>query len=209
MGDDRHRHQMQMDEVDRDLQQVRREVENLILQFERVADWVEEIDYEGGIVNVREFFQRAISRYQLERESNIHQRVSKNAVPPEASLVGARVLTVEDNPDISTLLTIILEASGAEVTCVSSAVKALELLKNDAFTVVVSDIGMPEMSGLEFMRRLRARGDHIPSIALSAYATNEDKQAALDAGFDVFVAKPVHPAKLVSGILQLLTESSA
>ncbi len=191
--------------VSKDLQQVRREVENLILQFEQIADLVEKIEYEGKTINVREFFQRAISRYQLEREESLHHQLPKKPHLSQADLSGTRIITVEDNEDISTLLTIILEAAGAEVSRVSSAKRALELLDQRTFTAIVSDIGMPEMNGLEFMRRLRERGNMTPAIALSAYATPKDKQAAMDVGFDHFLAKPVHPAKLVMGIAHLVT----
>lgn len=193
--------------VSKDLQQIRREVETLILQFEQIADMVESIEYEGTTINVREFFQRAISRYQLEREEGIRHELPKKPTISQVDLSGTKILTVEDNEDISTLLTIILEASGAEVIGMSSARRALDLLGKASFTAVVSDIGMPDMNGLEFIRRLRERGDQTPAVALSAYATAKDKQAALDVGFDLFVAKPVHPAKLVMGIARLLTNS--
>jgi len=198
-----------MEPSKRDLQQVRREVETLILQFEQVADFVEEIEYDREIINVREFFQLVISRYQLKREENAARHFSKRTIVPGIDLRGARILTIEDNEDISTLLALILEGSGAEVTSLSSAPKAMDLLQSESFAVVVSDIGMPEMSGLEFMRRLRACGGSVPSIALSAYSTNDDKQAALDAGFDLFVAKPVHPAKLVAGVSRLIAGEKA
>jgi CheY-like chemotaxis protein len=188
----------------KELLQLREEVEHLIIQFDQVADWVEEIDYEGGQVNVREFFQRVISRYEVEREEAIMQRKVHKRDQPEMDLAGLRVLTVEDNPDISTLLTLILEASGADVTCATSAPQALELLGQGKYDALVSDIGMPEMSGIEFIRRVRARGSHIPGIALSAYSTAEDRHAALDAGYDLFVPKPVQPAKLISGLSELV-----
>ena len=175
----------------KELLQLREEVERLIVQFDQVADWVEELDYEGAPVNVREFFQRVISRYEVEREKALHRREVHQRDLPEVDLAGLRVLTVEDNPDISTLLTLILEASGADVTCVASAPRALELLGEKKFDAIVSDIGMPEMSGLEFIRRLRGKGSHIPGIALSAYSSAEDRHAALDAGYDLFVPKPV------------------
>jgi CheY-like chemotaxis protein len=193
----------------KELLQLREEVERLIVQFDQVADWVEEIEYEGGLVNVREFFQRVISRYERAREQVLQrQEVHKRDIP-EADLAGLRVLTVEDNPDIRTLLTLILEASGADVTCVASAPRALELLGEEKFDAIVSDIGMPEMSGLEFIRRLRAGGSHIPGIALSAYSTAEDRHAALDAGYDLFVAKPVQPAKLIAGLSDLIAGEQA
>ncbi len=189
----------------KDLLQLRKEVDRLLVQFDQVADWVEEIDYDGGPVNVREFFQRVISRYEVERENALRHRETRKRDLPEAELAGLRVLTVEDNPDISTLLALILEASGADVTCVASAPKALELLNEKKFDAIVSDIGMPEMSGIEFIRRLRAKGSHIPGIALSAYSSAEDRHAALDAGYDLFVSKPVQPAKLIAGLSGLVS----
>lgn len=199
-----HEQDFQSELMTRDLQQVRREVENLILQFEQIADLVETIEYEGASINVREFFQRAISRYQLEREESIRHKHPRKPILSQVDLSGIRVITVEDNEDISTLLTIILEAAGAEVVGVSSARRALEVLEESAFSVVVSDIGMPDMNGLEFLRKMRERGDQTPAIALSAYATAKDKQASLDVGYDLFVAKPVHPAMLVMGIAKLV-----
>ncbi len=194
--------------ISQDLQQVRRDVENLILQFEQIADVVEKIEYEGQSINVREFFQRAISRYQLEREENTLLQLPPKPNLPPINLSGTKVITVEDNEDISTLLTMILEAAGAEVVGVSSAHRALEFLEQSSFSVVVSDIGLPQMNGLEFVRRLRERGDLTPAIALSAYSTAKDEQAALDVGFDLYLSKPVHPAKLVMGIAQFVTNIS-
>ena len=194
--------------MNKDLQQIRNEVDNLILQFEPIADAVENIEYHGNFINVREFFQRAISRYQVEKEESIPYKLPKKPMLSEVDLSGTRIITVEDNEDISTLLTIILEAAGAEVFGVASARRALELLGETSFTALVSDIGMPDLNGLEFVRILRERGDQTPAIALSAYATSKDKQAALDVGFDLFVAKPVHPAKLVMGIARLVSNSN-
>jgi len=190
-----------------DLQQVRREVENLIFQFEQIADLVEKIDYDGKLIDVREFFQRAISRYQLEREESINLQAFKKPVLPEVDLSGMKILTIEDNEDISTLLTIILEAAGARVSRASSAKSALQLLEERSFTIIISDIGMPEMNGLEFLHRLRDLGDLTPAIALSAYATPKDEQSARDVGFSLFLAKPVHPGNLMIGIAQVVANA--
>lgn len=197
-----------MDPIDKELQQLRREVENLTLQFEHLPEWVREIDYAGITVDVREFFQRVISRYQLECEEHISQRHSRKNLLPNVNLNGVRILTVEDNADVSTLLTIILEASGAEVVCASAGPAALELLQSGLFQILISDIAMPGMDGLEFLRQVRALGSRMPAIALSAYATNDDRQAALNAGFDLFVPKPVHPSRLVSEIARLVIKES-
>jgi len=75
----------------------------------------------------------------------------------------------------------------------------------DAFapTVILSDIGMPGMDGYQLLAALRARGVTAPSIALTAYASPEDRARARDAGFAAHIAKPIKPTRLVQDIRQL------
>jgi hypothetical protein len=74
--------------------------------------------------------------------------------------------------------------------------------------LLVSDIGMPEIDGYEFLRRVRTLsqtlGVHIPAVALTAYAGPEDKRRALRAGFLVHIAKPVDPSELVATLANLV-----
>lgn len=122
-----------------------------------------------------------------------------------ASLVGCRVLAVEDVADERELLSAALRYSGAKVTMAASAQEAIDFLERERPDVIVCDIGMPGTDGYEFMRRWRAiEGDgRLPAVALTAYGRQVDRQRALDAGFDRHVAKPFDVAALVKTVAEL------
>jgi len=129
------------------------------------------------------------------------------ATPPR--LDGARVLVVDDEEDARMLAGTVLESAGARVVLAASADEGYRLA-HDAFdgagpTVVVSDIGMPIEDGYSFLRRLRASGraDSLPAVAVTAFAAPEDKQRALQAGFQVHLAKPFGPGALITAIAGL------
>ena len=84
------------------------------------------------------------------------------------------------------------------------AEEALELLKMpNGVDVLVSDIGMPTLNGYDLIRELRARGNQIPAMALTAFARPEDRTRCLMAGFQSHVAKPVDVAELVAPVASL------
>ena len=118
----------------------------------------------------------------------------------EPLLIGVRVLVVDDDPDSRALLARVLSDRRAEVTTADSAAEALRLIGAHRYHVIVSDIGMPEQDGYEFMRKARGAGNaaRTPAVALTAFARPEDRQRALDAGYQVHVPKPVEPAELVA-----------
>lgn len=124
------------------------------------------------------------------------------------SLVGVHILVVDDEPDSRELSVRILEQSGARVTAVSSSMEALIELRSfppEALPhLIVSDIGMPRQDGYDLIRQVRSlepdRGGRIPAIALTGYATPENVERVLAAGFQMHVAKPMTPAALVSAI---------
>jgi len=84
---------------------------------------------------------------------------------------------------------------------------AFGLLQASRYDVLVSDIGMPGEDGYALLRRLRALGaterGQTPALALTAYAAPEDRQRALDAGFDVHLVKPVDPVALLASVARL------
>jgi len=124
------------------------------------------------------------------------------------SLVGVHILVVDDEPDSRELSVRALEQSGARVTAVSSSIEALVELRSfspEALPhLIVSDIGMPRQDGYDLIRQVRSlepdRGGRIPAIALTGYATPENVERVLAAGFQMHVAKPMAPAALVSAI---------
>jgi CheY-like chemotaxis protein len=114
-------------------------------------------------------------------------------------LTGIRVLVVDDEDDARELVKRILTECHAEVLTAAGAIDALMQLEQDPPNVLVTDIGMPDVDGYEFLRRVRAlaapRG-RIPAIALTAFARPEDRMRALLAGFLVHLPKPIDPIEL-------------
>jgi len=117
-------------------------------------------------------------------------------------LNGVHILIVEDDPDSRNVLTLLLQRLGALVEAVASAKEAFDRLSHRRPDVLVSDIGMPDEDGYSLIRRVRALpGNHkVPAIALTAYARKQDAEAAISAGYDQHLPKPVAPADLVKAI---------
>ncbi len=115
--------------------------------------------------------------------------------PPYRVLAGLCILVVDDEPDARAMVAETLRLEGARVTESDSAAAALdELAARDArYDVVVTDIGMPAEDGYSLVRKLRRApfGDGVIAVALTGYASQRDRDAAMRAGFDVHVAKPV------------------
>ena len=127
---------------------------------------------------------------------------------PDQPDSGRRVLVVEDSDFFRQLLTPMLGAAGYQVTAVPSALEALRLREAGAvFDVIVSDITMPDMDGLDFARTVRASGPwtELPMIALSARTEPSDVEAGRDAGFTDYVAKFQREA-LIASLKQCLAE---
>jgi nitrogen-specific signal transduction histidine kinase/CheY-like chemotaxis protein len=129
------------------------------------------------------------------------------APQPGRQLCGAYLLVVDDDPDALELLGILLEREGAEVTLVDSASSARDSLRARLPDVIVCDVGMPEEDGYSFMRHLRASGERagafIPALALTGHASAEDTRAALLAGFQMHVSKPLDPPRLLDCLVKL------
>ena len=127
------------------------------------------------------------------------------------NLEGRRILLIEDSADSRHLIRRLLTRAGAVVREAASASEARELLKTELPDLIVSDIGMPNESGLEFMTALRSDTENpaakIPAIALTAYVRSEEKDGILKAGFQAHVAKPVSKAALMAAILTTIAES--
>ena len=120
---------------------------------------------------------------------------------PPLPLAGIKILVVDDDDDSRFYMTTVLEADGATVLAVASAVAALEALNHWQPDVFIFDIAMPGEDGYTLIRKIRAltadRGGQVPAVALTAYADTEDRIRALEAGFQTHVPKPVDPSELV------------
>jgi PAS domain S-box-containing protein len=127
------------------------------------------------------------------------------------ALDGLQVLVVDDSTDTLELLTFILEQCNAQVITAASAAEAFDAIAKSKPDILISDIGMPEEDGYALIARIRSleaeRGGQIPAIALTAFATEEERIRTLCAGFQVHVPKPVEPAKLVAVVANLAVPS--
>jgi signal transduction histidine kinase/ActR/RegA family two-component response regulator len=121
-------------------------------------------------------------------------------------LAEVRALVVDDQQDGRELVAMALEDAGAAVFQAGSAEAAMDLLRAGAVDVIVSDIGMPVEDGYQFVQRVRAADAtrDLPALALTAYARAEDRERALASGFHDYLAKPVHPSRLVEAVAALV-----
>ena len=114
-----------------------------------------------------------------------------------------RVLLVEDNPDTMRVLGRLLGRVGHAVTTAGCVAEALEAAGRDSFDLVVSDVGLPDGSGLDLMRRIRL--DHpVPGIALSGFGMEDDLRRSREAGFVAHLTKPVDFATLEATIRRII-----
>jgi PAS domain S-box-containing protein len=126
----------------------------------------------------------------------------------EMTLRGLKVLVIEDEPDARELIKEALTQSEADVFTAASAAEGLEILKNRRPDVLISDIGMPEEDGYQFVRAVRSlpatQGGRTPAIALTACAHSTDRTKTLLAGFQRHLSKPVESHELIATVGSLI-----
>jgi CheY-like chemotaxis protein len=128
------------------------------------------------------------------------------AIETVPRLDGIRVLAVDDEVDSLSLLRTVLEGVGAIVTTAGSAAAALDLIRQNVPDVMVADIGMPGMDGLQLIRALRKMEEPVrsmPAAALTAYARSQDRITSLASGFHMHLVKPIDPLELVVAVASL------
>ncbi len=132
---------------------------------------------------------------------------SGSAVPDLPRLDGIDLLVIDDDTDSRELLNEALTNAGAAVQTAPCAAAALAAAKDRKFDVIISDIGMPDMDGLQMMMELRKDAESIncetPAVALTAFASTEDRKRALIAGFDTFLSKPVDPGEVIAVVSRM------
>ncbi len=124
-----------------------------------------------------------------------------------------RVLLAEDNPVNQELALRLLERRGHTVTVAETGREALAALEQHSFDLVLMDVRMPEMDGLEATAAIRERekssGAHLPIVAMTAHAMKGDAERCLAAGMDAYFAKPVQPKELLETLERLATAHAA
>ena len=115
-----------------------------------------------------------------------------------------QVLLAEDNPVNQKVATRLLERRGHAVTVANNGLEAINLAEQRAFDLILMDVQMPEMDGLEATARIRAlqkeSGTYTPIIAMTAYAMTGDREKCLNAGMDGYVNKPINPEEFVATV---------
>ncbi len=119
--------------------------------------------------------------------------------------VRLRVLVVDDAPDVTELLALMMTHAGYEVAMAFSAPEAFDAARAGHFDAVISDIGMPGMNGYQLAEALRALPDYrtTPLIAVTGFTHLEDRERARRAGFDDFLHKPINPSDLLNAVKKL------
>jgi PAS domain S-box-containing protein len=122
-------------------------------------------------------------------------------------LGGLHILIVDDEPDAREMISLMLRQRGALVMEAASASEGLKLLENERPDVLIADIGLPGEDGYTLMRKVRAlkpeHGGLTHAVALTAYAGEEDRARAIDAGFHLHVTKPVDSAALLKALVSI------
>ncbi len=139
-------------------------------------------------------------------------RINLNSDPTSEAILGRlgeiSILLVEDDDSSRQVLAKILQSAGAKVFLAESADAARKLLASETPTLIISDIAMAEEDGVEFLSKLRHEvadaSQQIPAIALTAFASADDRSRAYEAGFNAFFSKPVKTETLIQAILDLV-----
>jgi DNA-binding response OmpR family regulator len=119
--------------------------------------------------------------------------------------MGLRVQLVEDEPNIVVTLTYLLERAGFDVSTTADGQSALTAALAEPPAVMILDVALPNLSGLEVLRQLRAdaRGRDVPVVMLTAKGRHADRQSALRIGADLYLTKPFSNAELVAAVRRL------
>ena len=141
--------------------------------------------------------------YALGNEEQLKDKETASALsqPRQAPL---DILVADDVEINRALVQAILEPYGHRITFAENGLKALEAYESNLFDIVLMDIQMPEMDGLQATQAIReyertiCRSNPVPIVAMTAFAGNEDRQICLDAGMDDYLAKPIKPAQLLN-----------
>jgi CheY-like chemotaxis protein len=160
---------------------------------------------------------------RLGSSENSYQALASKKPPPHSGAsrstkrkVRARpqrgaILIVDDVPDVTEMIGLLLKHAGYDVSTADSARSALQLARKNHYDLIISDIGMPEMNGYELAAALRSLTDYnqTPMIAVTGYSEYDDRGRAVKAGFNVHLTKPIEPAQLLNLMSELLSQSES
>lgn len=103
---------------------------------------------------------------------------------------GIKILVIDDDPSIRNMLAIVLKKNGYDATCTESGKSALEKLKKETFELIISDIKMPDITGIDLLKKIKTINPEIPVILITAFASANDAVEAMKLGAEDYVTKP-------------------
>ncbi len=119
-----------------------------------------------------------------------------------------RVMIIEDDEEMRSLLKDLFEEEGFETDSVSNGVNALEKLSEDHFDLVITDIRMPGLTGLEILPTIRKLNPETPIIVMTAYGSDDVRRRSLERGATIYLEKPIHLSKLRTVIHEMVLRKS-
>jgi len=173
------------------------------------------IELQNGFLDVKSkygfgsvFFFEMPFKYELQKEI-----LEPKSNPFENKKINAKVLVVDDVLINQLVVSKMLNKWGAQVDLASNGKEAVFLIKNNIYDIVLMDIQMPEMSGIEATRIIRSSNEkdgvsNIPIIAFTASAFEKSQKEVLDSGMNSFITKPVQPEKLFREIYKLIPDKT-
>ena len=118
-----------------------------------------------------------------------------------------RIMAVDDSPSVRKLLEFSLKAKGYLVSTAEDGQEALGVLDQEKFDGIILDINMPRMDGFEFLRRVRAEGQHaaIPVLMLTTEGQDADRAKAMSLGATAYIVKPFKPTDILAAVATMLS----
>lgn len=173
------------------------------------------VELHSGNINVRSegigkgsTFTVHLPPASAEEIEKISMKVVKKKKEKVMDISGVCVLAVDDEPDSLEVVSQILQSYNAKVCTAANTDEALEVIDKIHPDVLISDLAMPEKDGLVLIKELRSKEEqshtHMPAIALTAYAHEANKKAALNSGYDYYLSKPVNKKKLIQAVEKVL-----
>lgn len=179
------------------------------------------VELHGGTVDVKSdgensgaaFFVTLPVTVKADAHDSFDYDSSEHTETSERELEGVHVLLVEDDEDSREMLKVVFNQYDMKTTAVESAIEALEAIKKAKPDILVSDVGLPGEDGYTLIRKIRRlapeQSGDVPAIALTGYASSQDRARALEAGYQEHLAKPVDIEILVELVKNLVNHKSS
>ena len=174
--------------------------------------WVESEEGKGSTFHFTAAFKRASVQSSC-ASIGATASASSETTSEDVPVRPLRILVAEDQAVNQKLLVRMLEKRGHSVALATTGREAVDAAMREAWDIILMDVQMPDMDGLEATAAIRAReaelGGHLPIVAMTAYAMKGDDERCLQAGMDAYISKPVQPQKLFATLARLASKGGA